>query len=61
MKEIPETHLLGLVTIEQDLKITAKIADFGIQISQDGRVWICIDGQAVIRFKPLLKQSYEDI
>jgi hypothetical protein len=26
--------------------------DFGIQIATDGRVWICINGSAFIRFKP---------
>ena len=26
--------------------------DFGIQIAEDGRVWICIDGVAFIRFVP---------
>jgi hypothetical protein len=55
MKEIPETHQKGFVSIEQDLKRTNKIADIGIQIAKDGRIWICIDGAALIRFKPLLK------
>ena len=29
--------------------------DFGIQIAQDGRVWICIDGIAFVRFTPTNK------
>jgi hypothetical protein len=57
MKEIPETHQKGFISIEQNLKITNKIADLGIQIAQDGRIWICLDGAALIRFKPLLKNS----
>lgn len=53
--ELPETHQTGMVDIlnvdeikSQDLQS----ADFGIQISQDGRVWVCINGIALIRFKP---------
>lgn len=26
--------------------------DFGVQIAQDGRVWICINGLAFLRFSP---------
>ena len=26
--------------------------DFGVQIGEDGRVWVCINGIAWIRFKP---------
>lgn len=26
--------------------------DFGIQIATDGRVWVCINGIAFLRFKP---------
>ena len=36
------------------------VGDFGIQIAKDGRVWICIDGVAFIRFKPLLKGQKEN-
>ena len=31
--------------------------DFGIQIARDGRVWICIDGVAFLRFNPKLVSS----
>jgi hypothetical protein len=51
MEIIPETHMKGLLSIETDMK--SKICDFGIQIASDGRVWICVDGVAFIRFKPL--------
>jgi hypothetical protein len=53
--ELPETHQIGLFTIENHEIATAnagKEADFGIQIARDGRVWICINGVAWIRFKP---------
>ena len=26
--------------------------DFGVQVASDGRVWVCINGLAWIRFKP---------
>ena len=53
IKDYPETHQQGLITIEQDLRTGALEGDLGIQIAKDGRVWICINGIAVIRFKPL--------
>ena len=53
MRELKETHQHGHISIEnpkQLLGITH--GDFGIQIAKDGRVWICFNGIAVIRFKP---------
>ena len=26
--------------------------EFGVQISEDGRVWVCVNGIAFLRFKP---------
>lgn len=52
IKEYPETHQTGLITIEKRLKKGGIVGDFGIQIAMDGRIWICIDGVAAIRFKP---------
>jgi hypothetical protein len=57
MKEYPEVHQKGNIEISyealglEEVKILAD-RDFGVQISWDGRVWICIDGIAFIRFKP---------
>jgi hypothetical protein len=49
----PETHQKGLLSIEKmpNNKVYSFV-DFGIQIADDGRVWICVDGEAFIRFKP---------
>jgi hypothetical protein len=58
IKEYPETHQKGLISIEQPLIPRLGnnwIGDFGIQIAADGRIWICIDGVAAIRFKPINK------
>jgi len=60
MKELKETHQIGLISIENldtiitHLRDPSKYleGDFGIQIARDGRVWICINGIAFIRFKP---------
>lgn len=52
IKPYPETHQQGFITVEQKLFVGLTKGDFGIQIASDGRVWVCIDGNAVIRFKP---------
>jgi hypothetical protein len=51
MKEIPVTFQRGLLSIEKEVK--SKICEVGIQTAEDGRIWICVDGEAFIRFKPL--------
>lgn len=48
---ITEVHAQGFLSIETDFK-SLPDCDFGIQIAPDGRVWICINNQAFIRFKP---------
>ena len=58
MKDYPETHQKGLITTEQ-IPEKSLIGNFGIQIARDGRIWICIDGVATIRFKPLSKEAIE--
>jgi hypothetical protein len=61
IEEYPETHQTGLITIEKRLKKGGMIGDFGIQIAADGRIWICIDGVAAIRFKPFKKQLIDQL
>jgi len=55
-KEMAETHSQGIISLENipyDLKSKGiSIGDLGIQISKDGKVWICINGIAFLRFKP---------
>ena len=51
MKEYKETHQKGVITKENDFVFPIE-GDFGIQIARDGRVWVCINGVAFIRFKP---------
>ncbi len=53
MKEYKEQHSQGHLSIEKDIpKGLHKNCDIGIQISNDGKIWICIDGIAFIRFYP---------
>lgn len=52
MKAYIELHQRGCLTIEQDLPAVVGDCEFGIKINPDGRVWICIDGKAYLRFKP---------
>lgn len=40
------------MTIEYIPDKLLKDDDLGIQISEDGRVWICINGKAFLRFHP---------
>lgn len=56
IKELKETHTRGHLSVEADMKSLLD-CDFGIQISSDGRVWICINGMAFIRFKPSHKNK----
>lgn len=60
IKVYPEVHQHGLISIEQNLKMGNIIGDFGIQVAADGRIWICINGGAAIRFKPIRKEYTND-
>lgn len=51
IKPYEETHMQGFLSIENSMESKAE-CDFGVQIAEDGRVWICIDGVAFIRFRP---------
>jgi len=56
----------GVVSLEnpdyfhkEDRTISVKDCDFGIQVAEDGRVWICIDGIAFLHFMPI--DSFETL
>ena len=63
MKDYPETHTKGIATVDFDKLeyFGYSNCDFGIKI-EGGRVWICINGQSVLRFKtwPLPKIDKEE-
>jgi len=61
MKEYPEVHQQGLITLEsmpEKLRTCKGMGgDLGIQITKDGRVWVCINEIAFLQFKPLTKEQ----
>ena len=61
MRGYPETHQEGTIFIEPTLSNQRLIeGDLGIQIAVDGRIWICVDGVAFIRFSPKFKRKKQD-
>lgn len=58
MKEIKEFHQQGRVSIDNVAMIEEmdlSNADVGLQVAKDGRIWLCVNGIALIRFTPNLK------
>ena len=59
VKPYPETHQKGIITFEQfmfnrvDPNWRAISGDLGIEIAEDGRIWINVNGVAFLRFKPM--------
>jgi len=57
VKPYPELHQEGIISIEYlppelELKEGTIIeGDFGIQVASDGRIWICVNGISLIRFR----------
>lgn len=51
-----EVHQTGSLSIELGLQKGIFKGDVGVQIASDGRIWICFNGQALIRFKPDFKK-----
>jgi hypothetical protein len=53
---VPETHQQGTMTMENipdNLREYGYIkGDIGLQVAKDGRIWLCINGIAFIRFSP---------
>ena len=56
VKPYPELHQEGIISIENlppelQLKEGMIEGDFGIQVASDGRIWICVNGISLIRFR----------
>lgn len=60
--EYPETHQCGHLSIENMPSISEinGECDLGIHIANDGRIWVCINGIAFIRFKPVNERTGKD-
>lgn len=73
IQQYEETHQSGCIILEnldmireltesKSLTDTSHIlGDIGIQISGDGKIWVCINSIAFIRFKPDNKVKIEEI
>ena len=58
MKEIKEFHQQGRLSIDNVTTIEEmdlSNADVGLQVAKDGRIRLCVNGVALIRFTPTLK------
>ena len=55
--ELEETHWSGIISIENVPLLKHFEGDIGVQISRDGRIWICIDGIVFLRFRPMPKEG----
>lgn len=52
VQEYPETHQDGMLLVEKSLEQGAYKGDVGLQVAGDGRIWVCFDGVALLRFSP---------
>ena len=59
MDKLEPTYMKGLLSVKTPIE--SQICDFGIQIEKDGRIWICVNGAAFIRFKPLSDKMIQNI
>ena len=60
IREFPETHQHGRLTVENLEHLNSlNLRDiiFGLQVSKDGRVWVCVNGVALLRFTPQRDKS----
>jgi len=56
VESYPVLHQEGVLSVEMELPKGAHLGDVGIQIARDGRIWLCYNGIAFIRFKPLTEK-----
>ena len=57
----PVLHQKGSLSIEQLLEAGNHFCDVGVQIARDGRIWVCVDGQAFIRFKRISEYQMQTL
>jgi hypothetical protein len=49
------SYINGIISIEKELKPKLFKGSIGLQVSRSGKIWLCIDRQAVIRVSPETK------
>jgi len=60
LPEIKPTYQTGSLSIENldvILELDRTRVNFGIQTAPNGKVWICVNGIALVRFTPTLGDS----
>lgn len=55
----PVLHQKGSLSIEKELSPERQLCDLEIQIARDGKIWLYVNGEAYIRFKPLNDKLYK--
>lgn len=57
-----ELHSKGSLSVESDkLRDSFQYQDIeiGLKISEDGRLWLCMNGECLLRFKPKGTKNYD--
>lgn len=52
LKHYHEFHQKGPLSIEQDMQKGIYHCDLGIAFDSEGKLWLCMNHQAILRFKP---------
>jgi len=47
-----EYHQKGILSIEQNLRKGLHNCDLGIAFDKSGKIWLCMNNKAIIRFTP---------
>lgn len=66
-REVEEFHQQGSLGVINRDEVTRMLqeahresgqVDVGLQVGADGRIWLCVNGIAFIRFKPGMAQMF---
>ena len=64
MTEFGPFYQEGHLSIESDdiiKKLDLSDCQVGVQVAYDGRIWVCVNGMSLLRFKPSAGQRYANI
>ena len=57
-------YQIGQLTVDNEeliKRLDLQDCQVGLQIASDGRIWLCVNGMAYLRFKPSHGQRYANI
>ena len=52
LKHYRTFHQKGTLSIEQELQKGIHHCDLGIAFDSQGKIWLCMDNKAIMRFQP---------